>query len=91
MADKNLHPNTARIGLKVPIKISDVEVSHLIMRRPKLRDRIAAQKAASHQADMTAYLIASLCEVPVDDLYELDGYDYNQVEGQLEAFLNGPP
>lgn len=91
MSAKNLHPNTAKIELATPVKISGVEVNHLIMRRPKLRDRIAAQKAAPHEADMTVYLAASLCEVPVEDLHEMDGYDWNQVESALQVFLDLPP
>lgn len=91
MADKNLHPNTAKIELSTPLEISGVKVAHLIMRRPKLRDRLAAQKSAPDQADMTVYLVASLCEVPVEDLHEMDGYDWNQVETALQNFLDRPP
>lgn len=86
MAEKNLHPNTAKILLTFPIKVSGVEVDHLIMRRPKVRDRVAASKAASHEADQTLHLVASLCEVPVEDLMDLDDVDWGKVENQVAAF-----
>jgi hypothetical protein len=91
MAEKNPHPNTAKIKLSVPIKISGVETDHLTMRRPKLRDRIAASKAAAHQADQLLHLVSSLCEVPVDDLLEIDGGDWSTVEEQVGAFLQPQP
>jgi hypothetical protein len=86
MAEKNPHPNTAKITLTFPIKVSGVEVGHLIMRRPKVRDRVAASKAATHEADQTLHLVASLCEVPVDDLMELDDADWGKLENQVVAF-----
>lgn len=91
MSAKNLHPNTAKIELATPLKISGVEVNHLIMRRPKLRDRLAAQKVAPDDADMIVHLVASLCEVPVEELHDMDGYDWNKVEAQVQAFLDRPP
>lgn len=91
MADKNLHPETAKIELLFPLKVSGVEVKHLILRRPKVRDRVAAQKAAVNEADQTLHLVASLSEVPVEDLMEMDGSDFNRVEAQVAAFLSARP
>jgi hypothetical protein len=86
MADKNPHPNTAKITLTFPIKVSGVEVSHLIMRRPKVRDRVSASKSGGDEADQTLHLVASLCEVPVEDLMEMDDADWAKVENQIAAF-----
>jgi hypothetical protein len=91
MAEKNLHPDTAKIELAVPMKISGVEVKHVILRRPKVRDRVAAQKAASHEADQTLHLVASLTEIPIEDLMEMDGSDFNRIENQVAAFLSARP
>lgn len=91
MAEKNLHPDTAKIELAIPLKVSGVEVKHLIVRRPKVRDRVAAQKAASNEADQTLYLVSSLTEVTIDDLMEMDGSDFQRIENQVAAFLSARP
>jgi hypothetical protein len=86
MSGKNLHPNTAKIELDFPITISGVEVSHLVMRRPKVRDIMAAQKAGGSEAEMGVALVANLCEITPDDVLELDGSDWDKCEVQVQAF-----
>lgn len=91
MAEKNLHPDTAKVELLVPLKVSGVEVQHVVVRRPKVRDRVAAQKATSNEADQTVHLVASLTEVPIEDLLEMDGSDFQRIENQVAAFLSARP
>jgi hypothetical protein len=86
MSGKNLHPNTAKIDLDFPITISGVEVSHLVMRRPKVRDMMAAQKAGGSEAEMGVALVANLCEITPDDVLELDSSDWDKCEAQVQAF-----
>lgn len=86
MAGKNLHPNTAKIDLNLPITVSGVEVSHLIMRRPKVRDDMAASKSGGSDEDKALFLVANLCEVAPEDLMELDASDWTKLERQIQAF-----
>ncbi len=86
MSAKNLHPNTAKIELDFPIEISGVEVKHLIMRRPKVRDDLAASKSAGTEEDKALMLVANLCEVTVEDLLELDSADWSKLEKQVQDF-----
>lgn len=83
---KELHPNTAKIELAFPIQISGVEVKHLIMRRPKVRDDLAAAKSSGSDEDKALMLVANLCEVTVDDLLDLDSADWAQLEKQVQDF-----
>jgi hypothetical protein len=83
---KNLHPNTAKIELDFPIEISGVEVKHLVMRRPKVRDLMAAQKGGGSDADMGVALVANLCEITPDEVLELDSLDWDKCEAQVAAF-----
>jgi len=80
------HPNTAKIVLDFPITVSGVEVSHLIMRRPKVRDLMAAQKAGDTDAEMGVHLVANLCELTQDEVQELDSIDWDKCEAQVQAF-----
>jgi Phage tail assembly chaperone proteins, E, or 41 or 14 len=86
MSSRNPHPNTAKITLDFPITVSGVEVSHLIMRRPKVRDIMAAQKSGGSEADMGVTLVANLCEITPDDVMELDSLDWDKCEAQVQAF-----
>lgn len=86
MSTKNLHPNTAKIELDFPIQISGVEVAHLVMRRPKVRDDLAASKVPGSDEDKSLALVANLCEVTVEDLLELDSADYAKLERQVQDF-----
>jgi hypothetical protein len=86
MPAKNPHPNTAKIDLDFPITISGVEVAHLIMRRPKVRDIMAAQKSGGSEADMGVTLVANLCEITPDEVLELDSVDWDKCEAQVAAF-----
>lgn len=77
---------TAKIALDFPITISGVEVKHLVMRRPKVRDEMAFAKSKGDDADKALNLMASLCEVAPDDLLELDSADFAKLEEQLVDF-----
>lgn len=86
MSAKTLHPNTAKIELDFPIEISGVAVNHLIMRRPKVRDLMAAQKQGGTEAEMAIALVANLCEITQEDVHELDSIDWDKCEAQVQAF-----
>lgn len=83
---KPMHQNTAKIELDFPIEIAGVEVGHLIMRRPKVRDIMAAQKAGGSDAEVGVALVANLCEITPDEAMELDGADWDKCEAQVMAF-----
>lgn len=82
---------TAKIALDFPITISGVEVKHLIMRRPKVRDEVAYTKLKGDEADKTLALMANLCEVTPDDLLELDSSDFKKLEEQFQDFKGAKP
>jgi uncharacterized protein (DUF885 family) len=86
MSGKNPHPNTAKIDLDFPITVSGVEVAHLVMRRPKLRDDLAAAKSSGSDEDKAIQLVANLCEVAPEDLMELDSADWAKLEQQVQDF-----
>jgi hypothetical protein len=83
-------PN-AKIVLDFPIAIAGVEVKHLTMRRPKVRDEMAFAKSKADDADKALHLMASLCEVSPDDLMELDSADFGKLESQLLDFKGAKP
>lgn len=82
---------TAKIELEFPITIEGVEVKHLVMRRPKVRDEVAFTKSKGDEADKTLSLMANLCEVTPDDLMELDSSDFKKLEEQFQDFKGARP
>jgi hypothetical protein len=82
---------TAKIELDFPVEISGVQVKHLIMRRPKVRDEVAFTKHSGDDADKTLQLLANLCEVTPEDLMELDSSDFGKLEAQFQDFKGARP
>lgn len=83
--------STAKVTLDFPITVSGVEVSHLTMRRPKVRDEMAYAKASGSDEDKVLQLISSLTETPAEDLMELDSADWSKLEEQYAAFKGARP
>ena len=82
---------TAKVELDFPIQVSGVEVKHLVMRRPKVRDEVAYTKSKGDDSDKVLQLLASLCEVAPDDLLELDASDFAKLEAQYQDFKGAKP
>ena len=82
---------TAKIELDFPIQVSGVEVKHLVMRRPKVRDEVAYTKSKGDDSDKVLQLLASLCEVAPDDLLDLDASDFAKLEAQYQDFKGAKP
>ena len=76
------------IKLKHPITIDGAEVSELNLRRPKVRDVRAADKAGSSDGEREIRLFANLCEVTPAAIEELDMADYLQVQRAYQDFLS---
>ena len=82
---------TVKIDLDFPIQVSGVEVKHLVMRRPKVRDEMAYAKASGSQEDKVLMMMCTLTETPQDDLLELDAADWAKLEAQYMAFKGARP
>jgi len=84
--DASLNPRET-VALKHPITVEGVAVSVLHLRRPKVRDRLAADKMGKTDAEKEIALIALLAEVTPETLYELDMADYGEVQQVLSGFF----
>lgn len=77
-----------KIKLSNPIKIDGVEVHELLLRRPKVRDLIAAGKKNVSESEREVNLIANLAEVSPETIQDLDLCDYIKIQGWLKDFLS---
>lgn len=76
------------VELKHPIEVDGVRVSVLHLRRPKVRDRLAAEKAGSTDAEQEIAMIAALADMTPSNLHELDLIDYKAVSEAFTGFFS---
>ena len=76
-----------KIQLEEPIKIDGVEVKEISLRKPKVRDLIAAGKKNISDAEREVTLIANLAEVSIETIQDLDLRDYMKIQKWLQNFL----
>lgn len=78
-----------KITLDYPIKDGHGnDVSELKMRRAKAKDLRAAQSQKS-EADQEFYLIATLTNLTLEDVAELDIADYQKVQNAIKEMQKG--
>ncbi len=76
------------IELKHPVTVAGREIASLALRRPKVKDQLAAEKASGGNAEKEIRLFANLCEVEPAVIEELDLADYRQVQEAYSGFLS---
>jgi hypothetical protein len=86
MSSKKRPEGSAKVVFDFPEMIGGVEVDFLVMRRPKVRDRVEAAKASTNEGEQAVQLVANLCEVPVDEIMQLDDANWGKLEAQVVAF-----
>ena len=76
------------ITLKYPVTVNGQQMEQLTMRRPKVKDTLAANKAKGSDADREITLFANLCEQTPHTIEELDMADYQQLQERYTSFLS---
>ena len=79
------------ITLKYPVNINNNPVHVLKLRRPLVRDMLAAEKMAGSEAEKEIQMLANLCEVELDIIQALDMADYLRVQERCQDFLSSGP
>ncbi|MFK7865881.1 MAG: phage tail assembly protein [Alphaproteobacteria bacterium] len=79
-----------KIKLSRPIEWNGTKIGALTMRRPKVRDMIAADRIKGNDGEKEANIFANLCEVELDMILELDLADYQQLQQTYTGFLSLP-
>lgn len=79
--------NSVKIDLRYPVEVGHDKFESITMRRPKVRDLIAAEKSARGDAEREVRLFASLCEVAPEVVENIDVSDYLKMQEQYKSFL----
>ena len=78
----------ATIKLAHPIEVDGGPVSALQLRRPRVRDMLAADKAAGSEAEKEIRMFSNLCEVAPSVIESLDLADYTRLQETYKDFLS---
>lgn len=73
--------------LKHPVSVAGVEVKSIRLRSPKVKDLLAAEKAASMESEREIHLIASLCGEAPAVIQELELVDYKELQKRVQGFM----
>ena len=76
------------IKLQYPITVDGEEVAVLTMRRPKVKDQLAADKTTGTDAEKEIRMFANLCDIAPSALDELDLADYVKLQEVFTGFLS---
>lgn len=82
---------TKTLQLDYPIEAEGRTHTTLTLRRPKVRDQLAAAKASGTDEDKEIQLLANLADLPPSALHELDMADYLKIQEALADFLSPTP
>ena len=76
------------IELKHPIERDGSKIEKLVMRGPKVRDLISAEKAGPSDSEREVYLLSDLCDVDEDVIKDLCLVDYTGLQKVYQNFLS---
>ena len=79
------------IKLTHPVLVDGDTVNALQLRRPRVRDMLAADKAAGTEAEKEVRMFANLCEVTPGVIEALDLTDYMTLQETYRGFLSSGP
>lgn len=77
-----------KITLHHPIRINGVELKEVLLRRPKVRDRLIVDKMTVSDAEKEIFLVANLAEISKEAVEELDLADYIKIQQKLQSFFS---
>ncbi len=82
--------NDPRVKFSRPLKIGDRTVAEVTIRRPKVKDLRAMEKArepGSSEMDQGIAMAATLCDLPLEAMDEMDAADFAAISEAITGFL----
>lgn len=79
------------IKLDFPITVDGREIAEVTMRRPKVRDTLAARKLGGDEVTRGIVLLANLCNLAPEHIHEMDDVDAEKLQAQYESFRGERP
>ncbi len=80
--------NEKTLSLDTPLTINGKTIRELQVRRPLVRDRLAAETGNGSAAQQEVTFLANLCTVAPKDLEGLTLADYQKLQEMVTGFLS---
>ena len=77
-----------QVKLHYPVTVNGADVEALNLRRPTVRDMLAADKARGSDAEKEIRMFCNLCEVGPEVIESLDLADYARLQKAYQGFLS---
>ena len=80
----------ARVKLAHPLTVGDKTIADVTIRRPKVRDLRALEKAREpgmNQMDQSIAMAAALCDIPAEAMDDMDTTDFAAISEVISRFL----
>lgn len=76
------------IELGHPVDVAGEHIARLVLRAPRVRDMLAAEKTGGTDAEKEVAMFANLCEVSREVILELHAADYMALQKAYAGFLS---
>lgn len=79
-----------RVKLSQPFKVGEKTITELIVRRPKVKDLRAldaARAPGSSEMDQGIAMAATLCDLPIEAMDEMDAGDFASISEVISRFF----
>ena len=86
--------DTARVKLSHPLKAGDKIIAEVTIRRPKVRDLRALERAREpgmDQMEQSIAMAAALCDLPVETMDDMDAADFAAISEVITSFFPQAP
>lgn len=86
--------DTARVKLRRPVTVGEQTISEVTVRRPKVKDLRAMEKArepGGTEMDQGVAMAAALCDISVEFIDEMDAVDFASISEVITSFLPKAP
>ncbi len=79
-----------RVKLSQPLKVGETTITEVTIRRPKVRDLRAmedARKPGASEMDQGIAMAATLCDIPVEAMDDMDAGDFAAISEVIARFF----
>ncbi|QSH40920.1 phage tail assembly protein [Lentisphaerota bacterium ZTH] len=79
-----------KVKLEYAIEVNGQEVTELEVRRPTVKDQLAAERKGKnqYQGEKEVMMFADLCCLAPEDIYKMDMKDYLKLQEVFKHFLS---
>ncbi len=86
--------DTATVKLSHPLTVGDKTIAEVTIRRPRVRDLRALERAREpgmNEMDQSIAMAAALCQIPAEAMDDMDATDFAAISEVITSFFPQAP